>query len=144
MDKLPSTRQTAHWEPRFRTALARSLRSSAHRASSHQFGILIIAWKNRVVSRSANPGLPLRARMGLFRIRRRLYMRVPWREENQLSLGVSFLFLVFAPSFQYPIFMTQRLNTEANLNVLSSCSCLLLLSCISMVQHDPTTRLVEL
>ena len=32
--------------------------------------------------------------MGLFRIRRRLYMRVLWREENQLSLGVSFLFLV--------------------------------------------------
>ncbi|KOS46099.1 hypothetical protein ACN38_g2963 [Penicillium nordicum] len=35
------------------------------------------------------------------------------------------------------------LSAEANLNLLS-CSCLLLLSRIPMVQHDPTTRLVEI
>lgn len=54
-----------------------------------------------------------------------------------------FLASCFHTFVPVPYFMTRRLTTEANLNDLSY-SCLLLLSCISMVQHDPTTRLVEL
>lgn len=64
-------------------------------------------------------------------------------EESTVIRGefLASCFYIFVP---IPHFVTQRLNTEANLNVFSSCSCLLLLSCIRMVQHDPTTRLVEL
>jgi len=125
MEKPLSTRQTVHWEPRFRTASVKSLQWSAHRDSSRPYGIQTIAWSNRAVSRSANPGLPPSVRMVLSRIRRRPYIRAPWWEGNQLLSGVSSLF--FDTLVPIPYLMSQELSSKANLNFITlvavSCSC---------------------